>query len=266
MQADALAKQLGAEIVIDYIAPSTVDAEVQNGILEQAALGRPDGIAIDPVDAVNHLAALQSVASRGIPVVLFDSPSPSKSFPSVGNDFSEQGAIAAERLVELIGRKGKVAVMKGFPTAPNHIDRYEAQIAVLRNHSGITIIDGGTDNDNIDLAREEATAVLASHPDLAGYLCCDASGPIGIAQAIQSAGRAGKVKFVSMDGILPILEAIRDGVIDSSSATNPRMQGSMSVLMLWQATLGVKLPRLIDTGIDLITQENVREFIFEARE
>lgn len=264
LQADTLAKRLGIEIVIDYMPPSTVDAVVQNGILEQAAIGRPDGIAIDPVDAVTHIAALQAVASQGIPVVLFDSPSPSAAFPSVGNDFAEQGTIAAERLVELIGRQGKVAVMKGFPSAPNHKERYDAQIALLQKYSGITIVDGGTDNDDIELAREQAASVLALHPDLVGYLCCDASGPIGIASAIRQAGKVGEVKFVSMDGIRPILEAIRDGVIDSSSATKPRMQGSMAVLLLWQSALGMQLPRSIDTGIDLITRENVGDYLRDA--
>jgi ribose transport system substrate-binding protein len=97
-------------------------------------------------------------------------------------------------------------------------------------------------------------------------LCCDAAGPIGIAAAIKTAGKVGAVKVVSMDGIKPILDAIKEGVIDSSSATIPRLQGSMSVLMLWQASLGVQLPRSIDTGVDVITQENVDEFLAaEAR-
>jgi len=39
------------------------------------------------------------------------------------------------------------------------------------------------------------------------------------------------------------------------------MQGSMAVLMLWQASLGMPLPRAIDTGIDLITRENVDAFL-----
>jgi ribose transport system substrate-binding protein len=88
---------------------------------------------------------------------------------------------------------------------------------------------------------------------------------MGIATAIREAGRIGSVKVVSMDGIKPILEAIRDGVIESSSATIPRMQGSMSVLMLWQASLGIQLPQAIDTGIDVITQENVTKFLADAR-
>ena len=136
-------------------------------------------------------------------------------------------------------------------------------MAVLKKYPRITPVNGGIDNDDIETARLQALAVLEAHPDLSGYLCCDASGPIGIANAIKEAGKVGKVKVVSMDGIKPILEAIKEGVIDSSSATIPRMQGAMSVLMLWQASLGVQMPQSVDTGIDVITQENVDRHLQE---
>ena len=261
VQAEILSRELGAEIVVDYMPPSICDADQQNAILEKTAKSRPSGIAVDPVDAVGHMTAINLIRELAIPVVLFDSPSPDASITSIGNNFAQQGIIAAERLVKLIGYTGKVAIMQGYPTAPNHKERFEAQIAVLRKYPGITVVDGGIDNDDIETARQQAKAVLGSHPDLSGYLCCDASGPAGIATAIKNAGKAGKVKVVSMDGIKPILEAIKEGVIDSSSATISRMQGSMSVLMLWQASLGVRLPHAIDTGIDVITQENVDIFL-----
>jgi ribose transport system substrate-binding protein len=263
-QAEILSRELGVEIVVDYMPPSLCDVGEQNAILEKAAKSRPSGIAVDPVDAVDHMTAVNRIRDQAIPVVLFDSPSPDARITSVGNNFAQQGIIAAERLVKLIGCAGKVAVMQGYPTAPNHKERYEAQMAVLGKYPGITIVDGGIDNDDIETARRQASAVLESHPDLSGYLCCDASGPIGIATAIKGAGKAGKVKVVSMDGIKPILDAIKEGVIDSSSATIPKMQGSMSVLMLWQASLGVQMPQAIDTGIDVITQENVDIFLADA--
>lgn len=263
-QADALSRELGVEIVVDYMPPSIVDVVEQNAILEKAARSRPSGIAVDPVDAVGHMTAINHIREQGIPVVLFDSPSPDPSMTSVGNNFSQQGIIAAERLVKLIGYAGKVAVMQGYPTAPNHKQRYEAQIAVLGKYPNIATVDGGIDNDDIDTACQQASAVLESHPDLSGYLCCDASGPIGIATAINKAGKAGKIKVVSMDGIKPILQAIKEGVIESSSATIPKMQGSMSILMLWQALLGVQIPQAIDTGIDVITQENVDRYLADA--
>ena len=263
-QAEVLSRELGVEIVVDYMPPSIADVVEQNAMLEKAARSRPSGIAVDPVDAVGHMTAINRIRDQGIPMVLFDSPSPDASMTSIGNDFAQQGIIAAERLVKLLGGAGKVALMQGYPTAPNHKERYEAQMAVLRKHPRITVVDGGTDNDDIETARQQASAVLEAHPDLSGYLCCDASGSIGIATAIKKAGRAGKVKVVSMDGIKLILDAIKEGVIESSSATIPKMQGSMSVLMLWQASLGVQMPQAVDTGIDLITQDDVDIYLAGA--
>jgi len=260
-QAEILSREIGAEIVVDYLPPTVCDVAEQNTILESAASDNPSGIAVDPVDAIGHMAAIRRIRDRGIPVVLFDSPSPDASITSVGNDFAQQGIIAAERLAKLLGYSGKVALMQGFPTAPNHKERYEAQTAVLKQYPDITVVDGGIDNDEIETARQQALSVLESHPDLKGYLCCDASGPIGIATAIKEAGKVGTVKVVSMDGIEPILDAIKEGIIDSSSATIPKMQGSMALLMLWQASLGVKLPQSVNTGIDVITQENVDRYL-----
>lgn len=261
IQAELLKKQLGIDITIDYVAPSSADLTEQNSILERVAATHPNGIAIDPVDAVSNMQLIYEIKDQGIPIILFDSPSPEAGITSVGNDFTQQGVIAAERLVCLIGEGGKVAVMQGFPTAPNHKERYEAQIAVLKKYPGISIVDGGIDNDDIQTAQQQAAAVLASNPDLSGYLCCDASGPIGIAAAIKKAGKVGKVKVVGIDGIKPILEAIKEGILESSSSTIPRMQGSMSILMLWQASLGIQIPQTIDTGIDVITRENVDSFL-----
>lgn len=263
-EAAILSRELNVEIMVDYMPPSNCDIVEQNAILDKAARSRPTGIAVDPVDAVGHMAAISRIREQNIPVVLFDSPSPDPRIVSVGTNFTQQGIIAAEHLVKLIGCAGKVAVMQGYPTAPNHKERYEAQLAVLRRYPDIAIVDGGIDNDDIAAAQQQATSVLESHPDLGGYLCCDASGPIGIASAIKDAGKSGKVKVVSMDGIKPILNAIKDGVIEASAASIPKSQGAMSVLMLWQASLGVQMPKAIDTGIDVITRENVDAFIADA--
>lgn len=263
-QAALLSRELGVDVQVDYLPPSIAGVVEQNRILEELAESHPSGVAIDPVVEPSHLKAITHLRDRGVPVVLFDSPSPEASLPSIGNDFAEQGRIAAERLVQLIGSAGKVAVMQGYPTAPNHKARYEAQLNVLKKHQDIHIVDGGTDNDDIEVARQEALTVLEKHPDLTGYLCCDASGPIGIATALRQTGKAGKVKVVGMDGIRPILETIRDGVLDSSSATKPRMQGSMAILMLWELSLGIRGPKAIDTGIDVITRENVDFYLTNA--
>jgi len=260
-QANLLSREIGIEILVESMAATICDVAEQNTILDQILRLKPTGIAVDPVDAVSHITAINRIRAAGIPVVLFDSPSKDNSIASIGNNFAEQGEIAAERLAKLIGYTGKVAVMQGFPLAPNHKARYEAQLSALSKYPEIRVVDGGVDNDDIKTAHEQCTMILKLHPDLRGYLCCDASGPIGIASAIKQAGKIKEITVVSMDGIKPILDAIKEGIIDSSSSTKPRMQGSMSILLLWQASLGMQIPQAIDTGIDIITQDNVDQYL-----
>lgn len=258
-EAEALSAQLGVEIKIDYRAPQNSDVAEQNTVLEQAAATKPDGIALDPVDYEGSKTVIEEIQAQGIPVVLFDAPSPDGSgLTSVGNDFAEQASIAAEKLVELIGEEGKVAVMQGFPSAPNHAERYQAHLDTLAKYPNIEVIDGGIDNDNVETAQSQAAAVLAANPDLKGYLNCDACGS-GIAAAIEEAGKAGEVKFVAMDNLIEILDYIPN-TITATSSTLPQMQGQYAVLMMYQAALGLDIPQAVDTGIAVIDESNIDEW------
>ncbi|MFR9272940.1 MAG: substrate-binding domain-containing protein [Clostridia bacterium] len=261
LQADALSDQLGVEVKIDYRAPSKSDVAEQNSVMEQAAATKPDGIAVDPVDYEGSKAVIEEIQSQGIPVVLFDAPSPEGSgLTSVGNDFKEQATIAADKLAELIGEEGKVAVMQGFPSAPNHAERYQAHLDALKKYPNIEVIDGGIDNDNVEEAQSQAAAVLAANPDLKGYLNCDACGS-GVAAAIEEAGKAGDVTFVAMDNLIEILDYVKSGTISATSSTIPQMQGSMAVLMMWQQSIGIEIPQKVDTGIAYIDETNIDEWI-----
>lgn len=264
-QAKVLSEQLGVQVNIDYRAPQAADIVEQNSVLEQAAATNPTGIAIDPVDFEGSRAIIEEIQAKGIPMVVFDSVAPADSgITNVGNDYTEQGQIAATMLAERLGGKGKVAVMQGYPAAQNHTERYEAIVATLSQYPDIEIIDGGIDNDSNEESRTQAAAVLAANPDLAGYINCDATGA-GLAAAIEEAGRAGKVTFVCMDNLIEILDYMKSGVISASAATIPQMQGSMSVLMLWQAYAGAELPQFVDTGVAQIDETNVDYYMEQLK-
>lgn len=260
-QGEALSKQLGVNVKIDYRAPESADVAEQNTVLEQAAATKPSGIALDPIDYEGSKAVIEEIRARDIPVVLFDAPTPEGSdLTSIGNDFKEQAQIAADKLAEKIGEKGKVAVMQGVPTAPNHSERYEAHLEALAKYPGIEVIEGGIDNDSVEEAQSQAAAVLAANPDLAGYLNCDATGT-GIAAAVEEAGKTEQVTVVTMDNLIEILEYVKSGTITATSSTIPQMQGSMAVLMMWQDSIGIEIPKMVDTGIAYIDSENVDEWI-----
>jgi len=261
LQADALSKQLGVKVTIDYRAPQSADVAEQNTVLEQAAATRPAGIALDPLDYAGNKAVIEEIQKQGIPVILFDAPAPEGSdLTSVGNDFAEQARLAADKLAALIGEEGKVAVMQGVPTAPNHAERYQAHLDALAKYPNIQVIDGGIDNDSIKEAQTQAAAVLAANPDLKGYLNCDATGS-GLAAAVEEAGKAGQVTVVTMDNLIEILQYVKNGTISATSSTIPQMQGSMAVLIMWQAHIGMDIPKIVDTGVAFIDPGNIDEWI-----
>ena len=229
--------------------------------LEQAAATNPTAILLDPVDYDGSADIIKEIQDRDIPVILFDAPTPEGSgLTSVGNDFAEQATIAVDMLVEKMGTKGKVAVMQGAPTAPNHAERYQAHLDALAKYPDIQVIDGGIDNDNVETAQSQAAAVLAANPDLTGYLNCDACGS-GVAAAIEEKGMQDKVTFVAMDNLIEILDYVKTGTITATSSTLPQEQGMYAVLMAYQAAQGMPLPANVDTGIGRITADNIDEWI-----
>ena len=267
-EADLLAEQLGVKVKIDYRAPESAEVSAQNSTLEQAAATNPTAILLDPVDYDGSADIIKEIQDRDIPVILFDAPTPEGSgLTSVGNDFAEQATIAVDMLVEKMGTKGKVAVMQGAPTAPNHAERYQAHLDALAKYPDIQVIDGGIDNDNVETAQSQAAAVLAANPDGRNFEYYSEDGFLSgemsayEVAAIEEKGMQDKVTFVAMDNLIEILDYVKTGTITATSSTLPQEQGMYAVLMAYQAAQGMPLPANVDTGIGRITADNIDEWI-----
>ena len=251
----------GSKFEIEYRAPQKADVIEQNQILESTIATHPDGITIDLLDEKGNRAVLEDALAQGIQVVVFDSVPPAgMELTSVGNDFCEQAQIASERLVKLLGGKGEVAIMMGVPTAPNHMIRAQCHEEVFNKYPDIKLVAKGIDNDEIETAQDQAATIMQANPNLKGWVSCDAAGPIGVAQAIKEAGKVDEVISVGLDDLPQLIELIKEGVVESSSSTKPKMQGYWSVISLWQATLGVNMPKRIDTGIAVVTQDMTENY------
>ena len=68
--------------------------------------------------------------------------------------------------------------MMGVPTAPNHMIRAQCHEAVFKRHPGIKLVAKGVDEDEIETAQSQATSIMKMHPNLKGWVSCDAVGPI----------------------------------------------------------------------------------------
>lgn len=256
--ATALKAQTGESVEVIYSAPQTADVVQQNQIIDSALATQPDGLAIDLLDPSGNQASLEEAQSQNVPLVLFDSvPPEGMQITHIGSDFCEQAKIASRRLVEILDGEGEVAIMMGVPTAPNHSIRAECHRQVFAEHPGIKVVAEGIDNDSIEIAQQQAAAIMQANPNLKGWVASDAAGPIGIGQAIVEAGKQDQVTLVGLDNLPEMIEMIRNGVADSSSASQPELQGYWSVMMLWAQATGAPVPGYVDTGNAFLTKDNI---------
>lgn len=245
-------QQTERAVVIEYRPPADAQVSLQADILQAAIRSRADGITIDLLDGERLRPLLLQARAAGIPVSVFDSEAPSDlQITSVGNDYCRQATIAAQRLVQLLGGKGQVAIMHGVTTAPNHAIRVDCHRQEFARHPGIQVVANPADDDNIDKAQQQALATMRRFPALQGWVVADAGGAIGVARAVRALGKQGSVKVVGIDDLPALLQEISGGVVDSTSATRPISQGYWSVLSLWQQRLGAPTVERIDTGISV---------------
>ena len=99
---------------------------------------------------------------------------------------------------QLLNGTGKVAVLVGSLTAANATQRIQGFEEAIQGTS-ITVVQKVNDNLRPRPRTSDAETILANNPDINGlYGVYSYDGP-ALAQAVQSAGKAGSVSIVSDD-------------------------------------------------------------------
>jgi ribose transport system substrate-binding protein len=130
----------------------------------------------------------------------------------VGNTHNYQdGADLTEALCEKLGYKGKVGILVGSNGAPCHEDRAKGAKDTIAKYKNMEIVAVEYDQDSIDMAYDLAKQMLGDNPDIAGFVCCNMSNPVGTARAVTEAGSSAVI--VGMDHDQEALHYLKDGVI-----------------------------------------------------
>ncbi len=214
---DAQRKYLekGVTITYEYMAPDAASYEDQTRRLLKAEEGNYDVIGVDVADEEKISPVLDQMVDSGYKVMTFSSSDASpdcKRIAYVGNTHNYQdGADLTEALCEKLGYSGKVAILVGSHGAPCHEDRARGAIDTIAKYKHMEIVAVEYDNDSIDLAYDLAKQILRDNPELAGFICCNMSNPVGTARAVTEIGS--KAVIVGMDHDQEALHYLKDGVI-----------------------------------------------------
>jgi ribose transport system substrate-binding protein len=187
---------------------------------------------------------------------------------AVTTDTPAAATLAAEELVELMGRRGNILNVLESLTDANTPVRKAAIEAVVAKNPGVRIIQTIGDVTTEQKAREKIESALVARGDeVDGVICTGNTTTIAAAVLISQHNRrpgAKHIRFVGLDAIdSRVTGAIRDGSVDMTLAQNPFGHGYISCALLDLMLHGWR-PRanyeLIDAGCVPVTKENVDSF------
>lgn len=257
------AGELGVEVV--WSAPQKEDDRAQQmAMVDTLVLRKVDALCLAPLDAVALRDKAVKATEAGIPVVIFDSPlakAEGASAGYVGTDNFAAGKKAGEGLATMLGGKGRVIMLRYQVGSASTEAREEGFLAGVKAFPGIEVVsDNQHGGATTASAIEKSKALLLRFsgdraPD--GIFCCNQSTTIGMLQALQQKGLAGKVRFVGFDPTLSLVEALRKGEISGLIAQDPFSMGRKSVEAAVAKLRGQAIPERTDTGSVLVTGENV---------
>ncbi len=235
-----------------------VDASRQIEILDSMINRKLAGIAVAPVDRKAMVAVVERAARAGVPVAVFDSAiDTTQRISYVATDNVEGGRIAARRIGELLGGKGKVAVIGFMPGSGATMDREDGfQDEIRKKFPKIEIVALRYAKADRAKAMADTENVLTAHPDLAGVFADNESSSSGAVQALKSRN-ARAVKMVAFDASEQLIQDCRDGWIDSLVVQNPFKMGYESAKALMRHIKGEPVEPAIDSGVRLVKRQEI---------
>ncbi|MBO1512529.1 substrate-binding domain-containing protein [Metabacillus bambusae] len=258
-------------VSVEYRGATQYDSHEQITVLEQVIAKKPAGIALSAINPYELNTTINKAVEAGIPVVLFDSDAPaSDAYSFLGTNNYAAGVTGAHKMADLLDHKGKLAVVT-LPNQLNHKERTDGFVETIRNEypdmEVIAIEDGKGDQ----LRSEQAAAeIIKLNPDIKGVFATEANGGVGIAEATRSLKKEKAIKIISFDTDKQTLDKIKEGVISATLAQGSWNMGYWSLQFLFQhnhetstqqqSVQSAILPKYVDTGISIVTDENVEDY------
>ena len=261
--AQAEADRLGVNLVVQA-AEREVDVDKQMQIIENLIQTRVGALAITPSGSKEIVPAIAKANQAGIPVVIVDTrvdPAAAgeagiKIETFVGSDNYEGGKVAGQHLVEISGGKAKVALLEGIPGHETGDSRLRGFRDAIKAHPGIQVAASQTANWERDQGFNVFQNMLQAHPEIDTLFACNDMMALGALEAIQAAGRTGKVRVIGFDAVDDARKAMTAGTMVASVAQFPAEMGRLAVESAVALIRGQKPPPEHQVRIELVTKAN----------
>jgi ribose transport system substrate-binding protein len=240
------------------------DRDQQIQLVENFMTRRVNGIILAPLDSRALVGPVANAVKAGIPVIIFDSDLKSDKYISfVATDNYLGGQMAAEKMGQLLGGKGNVILLRyAVGSASTELREAGFLETLQKKFPEIKII---SSDQHAGPTRETAYQVsqnLLSHfgRDVNGVFVPNENSTVGMTKALKDIGLGGgKVKIIGFDAGSQSVKDMENGDVQGLVVQNPIRMGYLSVISMVKHLQGEKVEARIDTGVQIITPENMNE-------
>jgi ribose transport system substrate-binding protein len=162
-------------------------------------------------------------------------------------------------MAELVGNKGKVAMVVHDQTSASGIDRRDGFTEWMKaNAPDIELLPvqygAGDQAKSADITK----SIIQSNPDVAGIYGSNEGSAIGVVKGVEESSKKG-IKIVGFDSGQAQIDAINSGLEAGAITQNPVGMGEELIKAAVKAIDGKDLPKTIDTGFFWYDKTNIND-------
>ena len=233
------AQDLG--ITYTHTGPAKADSTEQVRIFDNLIAQGYSAIAVSPLDPTSIANSMSKAQAAGIHVATSDADAPGTSrevFVAQASD-AGLGAAVMDALATAMGSEGEFGIVSGSADwATGNAWVKAALDRAASTYPNMTLVGDIRYATDTALALQESQNLMTRFPDLKGIIAVPSTAVPGVSQAVENAGKIGKVSvtgFGSPNTAGPFLES---GAMTSTVLWDVEALGYLTVWALYQMAVG----------------------------
>jgi ABC-type sugar transport system substrate-binding protein len=273
-QAGALAagKDLGVEVDVRDV-PTEGDFKGQLDVALAMVNQDYDAIVAASITNSNLIPAIAKANEKNIPWIVVSEDQDqavldqNKAYVTakVRLSFYDEGVFTGQYVADKLGGKGEVGIVEGMAGTSATRDRIQGVKDVFQKYPDIKIVSSQPADWMREKAFDVSSAMIQANPNINAIIANNDTMALGVAKAVEQAGKKGKIIVTGDDGTPEAYDAIKNG---SLSATIDGVAWQIAYYSVHAAVKAVvekakTLPNY-DLKPNLVTPENVAEVMASA--
>lgn len=254
-----------------YQGPTSADAAAQADIVNSYIQQKVSTLFIAPNDPDSMAPLIKQGIDAGIKVGTSDTDAPNSERQLMVLMASAEGIGQADTdaLMKAMGGKGEYAIVSCGETAA----QLNQWISEIKKYAGekypdAKLVDTVYAGEDVAKATQMATDLMNAHPDIKGFVgVCSTAGP-GVAQAVQNAGKTGKVFTVGMGTPNDMKKYLENGSASAGVLWDAKALGCLTAWAGQQMAQGKEFPAsgaVSECGLDSVTYDSSTKILLMGK-